>query len=139
VLLDEPSVYMKVPQGWFVSPTGELAQHQDSKHNESSYYLKLKHNLYGCKQAARNWFKHLTNGLLQQGFTQSKTDSCLFLRNDCILVVYVDDCLIFSQSDTIINDLIKELSETFLLQDEGDVSAFLRVKTSKEPVTKLYL
>jgi hypothetical protein len=30
--------------------------------------MKLKRNLYGCKQAAQNWFKPLTDGLLKQGF-----------------------------------------------------------------------
>jgi hypothetical protein len=133
--LDEP-VYMKVPQGWFVTPTGDLAQHDDPKYNDLSHYLKLKRNLYGCKQAACNWFKHLTNGLLNQGFTQTKTDSCLILQKDCILVVYVDDCLIFSQSDTVINDLITALSSSFLLEDKGDVSAFLGVQITKDPTTK---
>jgi hypothetical protein len=76
--LEDP-VYMKVPQGWYVDSTGELAQHNDPTYNDTSHYLKLKRNLYGCKQAARNWFKHLTDGLINQGFTQSKTDSCLFL------------------------------------------------------------
>jgi len=52
--------------------------------------MKLKQNLYGCKQAANNWFRNLTKGLLKRGFTQPKTDQCLFLSNDCILVVYAD-------------------------------------------------
>jgi hypothetical protein len=92
--------------------------------------------LYGCKQAARNWFKHLRNGLHNQGFQQSKTDCCLFLRKDCIIVVYVVDCLIFSQSNDVINRVIKDLSSTFILQDEGDVSAFLGVQISKNTSTK---
>jgi hypothetical protein len=78
----------------------------------------------------------MTNGLLCQGFTQSKTDSCLFLRKYCILVVYVDGCRIFSQSNDVINDLIKSLSSEFLLQDEGNVSAFLGVQINKDTTTK---
>ena len=98
--------------------------------------MKLKCNLYGCKQASRNWFLHLTQGLLKLGFCQSTTDSCLFIRDDCILVVYVDDCLIFAEDDTVINDLIKALLADFLLQDEGDVTAFLGVQIRKDPKTK---
>jgi hypothetical protein len=112
--LDVP-VYMKVPQGWFVTSTGHLQQHHDPKFQDSSYYLKLKKNLYGCKQAARNWFRHLKDGLLNAGFRQSDTDSCLFLRADCIIVVYVDDCLFFSPDAAVINDVIKRLSETLKL------------------------
>jgi hypothetical protein len=132
----EDAVFMKVPQGWFVNQKGDLQQHTDPKYNDTSHYLRLKRNLYGCKQAAQNWFKHLANGLIAEGFTQSKTDSCLFLRHDCILVVYIDDCLIFSKESSTIDQLIKSLSKTFLLQDEGDVSAFLGVQIQKDKTTK---
>jgi hypothetical protein len=74
--------------------------------------------------------------LLHLGFQQSGTDSCLFLRNDCILVVYVDDCLIFAKQDKTIDVLIKRLSKDFLLQDEGDVNAFLGVQIDKDAFTK---
>jgi hypothetical protein len=127
---------MRVPQGWYVTSDGDLAQHENPKFNDTTHYLKLKCNLYGCKQAARNWYKHLTTGLLNEGFTQSSIDRCLFLRKDCILLVYVDDCLIFSPTNTTIDDLIKSLSTKFLLQDEGDVSAFLGVQVSKDSSTK---
>jgi len=132
--LDVP-VCMRVPQGWFVKD-GELHQHENPKFNETHFFMKLKRNLYGCKQAARNWFLHLTQGLLKLGFHQSTTDNCLFIRDDCILVVYVDDCLIFAKDDAVINDLIKALSVAFLLQDEGDVNAFLGVQIRKDPKTK---
>ncbi len=133
--LDEP-VFIKVPQGWYVNEVGTLCQHADPKFNDTKHYLQLKKNLYGCKQAARNWYKHLTEGLLSEGFTQSKVDCCLFLRHDCIIVVYVDDCLIFTPSNTIIDTLIKALSSKFLLQDEGDVSAFLGVQVKKDAATR---
>jgi hypothetical protein len=124
-LLDDP-VFMRIPQGWYVDHTdGQLQQHNDPKYNDSTHYLQLKRNLYGCKQAARNWFNHLTKGLLQLGFTQSKTDSCLFIKQDCILVIYVDDCLIFAKDNSTIDNLIQFLSKSFLLQDVGDVSTFL--------------
>ncbi len=116
--------------------TGQLQQHSDPRHNDTTYYLLLKRNLYGCKQATRNWFNHLTNGLLKLGFTQSKTDSCLFVKHDCILVVYVDNYLIFSQKDSTIDTLIQSLSKSFLLQDEGDVSAFLGMQIRGDTQSK---
>jgi hypothetical protein len=134
-VLEDP-VFMRVPQGWYVDSTCQLQQHSDPWYNDTNHYLRLKQNLYGCKQAARNWFIHLTNGLLNLGFQQSKTDSCLFIRNDCILVVYVDDCLIISKDDTTIDTLIKTLSKSFLLQDEGDVSAFLGVQINRDTQSK---
>jgi hypothetical protein len=133
--LDIP-VYMKVPQGWFVSAGGELRQHEDPKYQDASHYLRLKKNLYGCKQAARNWFRHLKDGLLKAGFTQSTTDTCLFLRDDCIIIIYVDDCLFFSPSSTVIDGVIKTLSQTLKLKDEGDVAAFLGVNIARDVATK---
>lgn len=61
-LLDN-RVYIRIPEGWFVC-LGFLHQHENPKH----HYMKLKRNLYGCKQAARDWFEHLTKGLIEQGF-----------------------------------------------------------------------
>jgi hypothetical protein len=110
--LDVP-IFMHVPQGWHVNQSGKLAQHQDPKFQDKSHYLKLKKNLYGCKQAARNWFKMLSEGLLKEGFVQSATDSCLFLQQDCLIVVYVDDCLFFSPHSSTIDSVIKPLSMTF--------------------------
>jgi hypothetical protein len=93
--LEDP-VYMRIPQGWHVKDM-KLTQHENPKFNDMTHYMKLKRNLHGCKQGAHNWFKHLTKGLWKRGFVQSKTDTCLFLRKDCILVVYVDDCLLLPQ------------------------------------------
>ena len=110
--LDIP-VYMRAPQGWFINNNGQLQQHVNPKFHDHTHYLKLKKNLYGCKQAARNWFKLLSARICKEGFVQSKTDSCLFLRSNCIIVIYVDDCLFFFPCAAIIDTIIKSLSTTF--------------------------
>ncbi len=66
----DDSVYMRLPQGWFISSDQTLQPHHDPRYNDTSHYIKLKKNLYGCKQAARNWFQHLIQGLLAEGFCQ---------------------------------------------------------------------
>jgi hypothetical protein len=45
-------VFMRLPQGWHISTDGTLQQHSDPKYNDNTHYIKLKRNLYGCKQAA---------------------------------------------------------------------------------------
>jgi len=127
---------MKVPQGWYVDSSGNLVQHANPKYNDNTHFLRLKKNLYGCKQAARNWFRHLSEGLRCEGFHQSETDSCLFLRDDCIVVVYVDDCLLFSPSSTVIGNVITYLSRSLKLKDKGDVAAFLGVNVQKDTASK---
>ena len=100
--------------------------------DNSEFVLKLEKNLYGTKQAAANWYEMLKEGLNKEGFKTSKIDPCLFLRHDVIIVTYVDDCLIFSKNQKIIEDLIKSLKQTSKLTDEGpDVNAFLVIKVEK--------
>ncbi len=111
-------------------------QHPDPTYNDKTHYIKLQRNLYGCKQAAPNWFKHLTQGLLREGFRQSAVDPCLFLRNDCILIVYTDDCIIFSRKDEVIDALICNLSQTFLLEDQGSVHDYLGIRIVKDHINK---
>jgi hypothetical protein len=51
-------------------------------------------------------------------------------------VVYTDDCLIFAKDNSTIDDLIKNLSQTYLMEDQGDVNDYLRVHICKDPLTK---
>jgi hypothetical protein len=125
--IDVP-VYVRVPAGWeYVDEHGRV--HTDR-------CLKLKKNLYGTKQAGRNWFLHLRQGLLKAGFRQSQIDPCLYLRNNCIMVVYVDDCLLFGPTDKDVLDTINELKQHFLLDDEGEVKNFLGIHVARDPKSR---
>ena len=65
---------MRIPQGWFYNPVTErLTQNTDDPRSvDREHFIRLKRNLYGVKQAARNWYLHLQKGLLSRGFVQSK-------------------------------------------------------------------
>jgi hypothetical protein len=60
--------------------------------------LQLLKSLYGQKQAPCTFFEKLREGLMERGFIQSTIDPCLFMKEGCICVVYVDDT-IFSGPD----------------------------------------
>ena len=62
---------------------------------------------------------------MSRGFKQSKIDPYLFLKKDVILVMYVDDCLLFACKLETLDILITSLQQEFTLTDEGDVGAFL--------------
>jgi hypothetical protein len=66
------------------------------EHKNEKWALKLKHNLYGLIQALRNWFLKRSAIYEILGFKQSKSDPCLFLRKDMIIVLYTDDCLLYA-------------------------------------------
>jgi hypothetical protein len=130
-------VFMKIPQGWFIDTNNSLQQHSDPRFNDTGHYIKLRRNLHGCKQAARNWYNHLTQGILSAGFTQSKIDPCLFFCSDCLIDLYTDDTLIFAKEDATINEVvIKALSETYQLKDQGSVSDFLGIRLVHDTTTK---
>ena len=126
-------VYMKIPEGFRVNYEGDKPKLEqvlgDPKFRDSKNAIKLKRNLYGSHQASRNWFLHISKGLQKQGFTPSKIDPSLFMREDCIICLYTDDCLIFGHNDNIIDNLIQGLRDDgFLLTDEGDVKDYLGVR-----------
>ena len=117
----EIPVYMELPIG-FEAPEGE---------HRKSYVLRLNKSLYGLKQAGYNWFAKLSNGLQDRGFVQSNIDPCVFFNHNCIVLTYVDDCIIIGDTHDRINLLIQSLhegEENFVLQDEGSIDKYLGVE-----------
>ncbi|GJY53363.1 putative nucleotidyltransferase, ribonuclease H [Tanacetum coccineum] len=76
-------VYMKPPEGYFPS---------------ENKVCRLKNFLYGLKQVHRQWNEKLTSALIENGFSQSKSDYSLYTKSDkdvfLALLVYVDDIII---------------------------------------------
>ncbi len=92
------------------------------------YVLKLNKSLYGLKQAGYNWFKKLRKGLITRNFIQSQVDKCVFFRKDCIVLTYVDDCIILGKNMAIVDaviSLLKEGWEDFELVDQGSIDKYL--------------
>jgi hypothetical protein len=77
--------------------------------------------MYGL---GNNWFDTLHASLLNLGFHQSCHDPCHFICGICILLVYVDDCLLFVQSDVILESILASLEKDFVLTSEGSVGAY---------------
>ena len=68
------------------------------QHHKGRLVCKLKKSLYGLKQSPKKWYKKLDSFMVNQGYTRSEYDHCLYFKrlNDIfiILVLYVDDMLI---------------------------------------------
>ena len=102
---------MELPQGFNVGPESRR------------YVLKLQKNLYGLKQAGHNWFEKLSSTLGKISINPSKVDLCVFIGDGIIVLVYVENVLVYSQDKDKINQLIDNLKnkEKLDLTDEGDV------------------
>ena len=94
-------------------PSGYKEVYQEA---ESDTVLKLQMAMYGLVQAARQWFKRLSDVLITLGFTPCESDPCLMYRINekgvCIILMYVNDNLIVG-SNTAIEQATEEIKKVF--------------------------
>ena len=90
--------------------------------------LKLKKNLYGSKDAGRTWWEHLSIGLKETGFHSTETDQCVFMKENMIILIYVDDCIIMSKDKDKIIRTMESLKERYAIIYEGKMEEYLCIK-----------
>ena len=90
---------------------------------------KLKKSLYGLKQSGRNWNYVLHSYLVNEGFTQSQADNCVYInitkRSFTVIVVRVDDLIIASNCTDKLDNVKKSLGLRFKMKDLGILAWFL--------------
>ena len=113
----EEEIYMVEPEG-----------HSTGQHK----VCKLLRSLYGLKQAGRIWYQLLHSFLVDNGFRRCHKEYCIYIQKDngttTIIVVYVDDLTIASNSMDRINLIKKTLSSRFDMKDLGEVSYLLKIE-----------
>lgn len=101
-----------------------------------THVCKLAKPIYGLKQSARAWYNELKSFLLSIGFINSISDSSLFILNNngslIYLLVYVDDIIVTSNSDTLLENFTV-ISAHFSLKDLGHLSHFLGIEVLPHP------
>jgi len=82
----------------------------------------------------------MVDGLLKLGYIQSSIDECIFYRGTTIFFTYVDDGIFVDVLQKNSNRAVTELANVFDIEDKGDVTEYLGIKTDKLPggVIKLY-
>jgi hypothetical protein len=98
----------------------------------TDYLCRLDKALYGLKQAPRAWHARLSLVLASLGFTASKADTSLFILRKPIvtiyLLVYVDDIIVVSSSNTVVDRLVLQLGSSFAHKDLGSLRYFLGIE-----------
>jgi hypothetical protein len=88
-----------------------------SRNSPPGQVWKLCKSLYGLAQSPRNHFLYTRDKLIKMGFVQSEADPCLFISNDIICLIYVDDALLFYKDKESINSEVP-------LEPWGDIEIY---------------
>ncbi|KAI5343142.1 hypothetical protein L3X38_011018 [Prunus dulcis] len=117
----EEEVFMRQPQGF-----------EDSKY--PTHVCRLRKSFYGLKQAPRAWNAKFTGHLPAVGFTVSHSDPSFFVKHvgsdSVILLLYVDDIILTGSKDSLVQEVIDELSAVFEMKDMGRLTYFLGLQIS---------
>ena len=74
--------------------------------------MKIKKSLYGECHAANLWYHMLRKSLIEDmGFTCSEMDPCLFVKNNCVVVLNVDDAIVFSKNNAEIECVLQQFND----------------------------
>ena len=96
-------------------PTGFIEQ------GKADWVCHLLKSLYGTKQAARQWYQKVNGTMTKNGFTECKTDTCVYTRINgqefSIVALYVDDVFIASRTMDGVKAILKMLKEDYSIKE----------------------
>ena len=108
--------------------------------------LKLKKSLYGLKQSPHTFYQHLSKSLQNRGWTVSAIDPCLFMKNNMMCVIYVDNTIFAGTNQAMIDGEVRQLGikqsneeQPLEFKEEGELSAFLGIKIEQKGLEEYYL
>lgn len=94
--------------------------------------LKILKSLYGLKQAARDWYNCLSEGLLQLGFQPTPADPCIFTNGKGIIIgTWVDDLAIAGPNLPEIIEFKRAFGQIFKIKDLGEMKKILGIKITR--------
>jgi hypothetical protein len=105
--------------------------------------LRVTRSLYGYRHAPRLWYNHHRNFIVnvnKSGFVASNIDACLFLREDLLVVVYVDDAIICSSKEDTVDKFLLELKQhEYDITEDGNLAAYFGISITKQANRSLLL
>ena len=114
------SVYMTQPPGYSVKGKENLV-------------CRLDKALYGLHQSGRMWYFELNKTLISIGFRKLEWCNCVYIFNqEIVLLLYVDDMVLFGKNRYVIHKLINKISKHFDLKTLGRTRKLLGVEFNEE-------
>ena len=101
---------------------------------DPSCALRLRRALYGLRRSPRLWQLELTATLRNLGLEPIAEEPCLFVGYGIIILVYVDDILLFylPHNHRKADDIAQSLQKQYELRYEGNGESFLGVKINRD-------
>lgn len=125
-------IYMEIPDGFNLINKSDKPAPKRGK-----YILKLRKALYGLKQAPRLWYQHIDAFLQSLGFRRCDFDPNVYISKgsdgpQIILLLYVDDLLMFSASAARIRHFKDLLMKKYRMTDLGAAQQFLGLEIIRD-------
>jgi hypothetical protein len=109
-------VYMRQPKGFEIK-------------GQEDWVCQLDRAIYGLHQSGREWNFELDSTLQRLGFVPFSWCNCIYrFGNNTILVVYVDDIVIFGKNSTFIDKAASLIKSVYTLTDLGETRKLLGVE-----------
>lgn len=91
--------------------------------------------LYGLKQTPRAWYEKQKKTFLDWKLSKSKANSSLFFymnqKQVIFALVYVDDIMITSNDQKVLQDFVDNLNAQFAPKDMGELHQFLGIEVRR--------
>ena len=106
-------------------------------HDGTDRVCLLKKAIYGTKQASRNWQRTLHKTLIEDSFTQCKSDECLYVlhRKGAVayMLIYVDDIIIASTHQWLTKAVEDMLARRYEIKILGELKWYLGLHVEQTP------
>lgn len=97
--------------------------------DKENLFCKLEKAIYGLHQSGRQWFFEINKILIKLGFNKFDWGNCIYnFKSNVILLLYVDDIVIFGKRISDINEVIELLKKHFDLKILGKTKKLLGVE-----------
>ncbi|GKC25446.1 ribonuclease H-like domain-containing protein [Tanacetum coccineum] len=109
-----------------------------AKKPHTTNYIRIgrSRSLYGLKQAPRAWFQRFASYITRVGFHSSRCDSSLFIYkhgpDTAYLLLYVDDIVLTTSSQPLLQRIIASLHQEFSMTDLGSLNYFLGISVTRD-------
>lgn len=113
-------VYMRQPEGY---------------DDNTGHICALVKTLYGLKQSGREWNAEFDGKLKKFSFNHLRSDPCVYIKRDgndvIIITIWVDDLLLFAQSDKLMEQTKAELRTQWEVTDLGEPTKIVGIEITQ--------